>query len=122
MYYCNYLYALIQYNQNNQHKEYITTTTFLLSNLTIMFSTGQCVLVAAAKYQMVRYDQGKNAISATSSYSQDVSNEVLHSDQSSTSENNVVLNENSVESKPCKIEKVRVIGLQLRYTVFNIST
>ena len=29
IYYCTYLYALRQYNQNIQHEEDITTTTFL---------------------------------------------------------------------------------------------
>ena len=37
-----------------------------------------CLLGAASKYQMVSYDQETNAISATSSYSQDISDEVLH--------------------------------------------
>ena len=43
-----------------------------------MFPTGQCSLGAASKDQMVRYDQGKNVISATSRYSHDIPNEVLH--------------------------------------------
>ena len=37
-----------------------------------------CHLGATCKYQMVSYDQETNAISATSSYSQDISDEVLH--------------------------------------------
>ena len=37
-----------------------------------------CSFGAAYKYQMVIYDQEKNAISVTSSYSQDISGEVLH--------------------------------------------
>ena len=36
------------------------------------------VLGAASKYQIVSYDQETNYISATSSYSQDISDEVLH--------------------------------------------
>ena len=38
----------------------------------------QCSLDAASKDEMVRYDQETNAISATSTYSQDILDEVLH--------------------------------------------
>ena len=37
-------------------------------------------------------------------------------------ENNVVLNENSVERKPCKIEKLRAMSSQFSYTVVTILT
>ena len=39
-----------------------------------MLPTGQLLLGAASEYQMVRYDQETNSISATSSYRQDISN------------------------------------------------
>ena len=38
----------------------------------------QISLGAASKNQMMRYDQETNAIYATSSYSQDISDEVMH--------------------------------------------
>ena len=37
-----------------------------------------CLLGAASKYYMVSYDQETNAISATSRYRQDISDELLH--------------------------------------------
>ena len=77
IYFWKKLYALIQSNQNNQQREDITTTTFPFPQWTIMFSTGQYYLVAASKYQMVSYDKETNAISSTSSYIQDILNEVL---------------------------------------------
>ena len=43
-----------------------------------MFPTGQRLLGAASKYQVVSHDQETNIISATSIYRQDISNEVLH--------------------------------------------
>ena len=46
-----------------------------------MFSTGQSSLGAASKYQMVSYYQETNIVSETSSYSQDISNEVLHTEK-----------------------------------------
>ena len=67
-----YLYALIQSNQKNQHREDITTTTFLLPKLKIMFPTGQCLLGAASKDQMVRCDQEKKSF---------LQNEVLHTEK-----------------------------------------
>ena len=43
-----------------------------------MFPVVQCSLGAASKDQMVRYDQETNAISEMSSYSQDISDEMMH--------------------------------------------
>ena len=43
-----------------------------------MFPTGQYLFGAASKYQVMRYDQEYNTISATSNYIQDILNEVLH--------------------------------------------
>ena len=81
IYYCTYLYALRQPNQKNQHREDITTTKFLLPKQKIMFPTGQWLLGEASKYQMVSHDQETNVISASSSYSQDISNEVLYTEE-----------------------------------------
>ena len=43
-----------------------------------MFPMVQCSLDAASKDEMVRYDQETNAIYATSSYSHDILDEVMH--------------------------------------------
>ena len=44
-------------------------------------SNGSMLAWCSLKDQMVRYDQEKNVISATSSYSHDISNEVLHTEK-----------------------------------------
>ena len=46
-----------------------------------MIPTDKCSIVRATKDQMVSFEQTTNAISATSSYIQDISNEVLHKEK-----------------------------------------
>ena len=46
-----------------------------------MIPTDKCSIVRATKDQMVSFEQTTNAISATSSYIQDILNEVLHKEK-----------------------------------------